>query len=52
MFEAMQIEVGDRDSVWLAETREWFTHQLATSGVAAFVAQTPDGALVRRPLVR
>ena len=46
MFEAMQIEVGDRDSVWLAETREWFTHQLATLDVAAFVAQTPDGALV------
>jgi GNAT superfamily N-acetyltransferase len=40
------VEVGDRGSVWLAETREWFTTQLATSDVAAFVAQTPDGELV------
>ena len=46
MFEAMGVEVGDRGSVWLAETREWFTTQLATSDVAAFVAQTPDGELV------
>ena len=50
MFEAMQVEVGDRDSLWLAETQDWFTHQLATSDVAAFVAQTPDGALVAAAL--
>jgi len=50
MFEAMQVEVGDRDSVWLAGTREWFTHQLATSDVAAFVAQTSGGALVAAAL--
>jgi hypothetical protein len=35
MFEAMQVEVGDRDLLWLAKTREWFTHRLATSDVAA-----------------
>jgi GNAT superfamily N-acetyltransferase len=50
MFEAMQVQVGDRDSVWLAETREWFTRQLATPDVAAFVAQTPDGGLVAAAL--
>jgi GNAT superfamily N-acetyltransferase len=50
MFEAMQVQVGDGDSVWLAETRKWFTRQLATSDVAAFVAQTPDGGLVAAAL--
>jgi GNAT superfamily N-acetyltransferase len=50
MFEAMQVQVGDRDSLWLAEAREWFTHQLATSDVAAFVAQTPDGGIVAAAL--
>ena len=52
MFEAMQVEVGDRDSLLLAETREWFTHQLATSDVAAFVAKSPTVRLWPRPLVR
>ena len=50
MFEAMQVEVGDRDSLWFAEAQEWFTRQLATSDVAAFVAQTPNGALVAAAL--
>ena len=42
--------LGDRDSIWLAETREWFTHHLATSDVAAFVAQAPDVGLVAAAL--
>lgn len=50
MFEAMRVEVGNNDSLWLAETRDWFTHQLATSDVAAVVAQTTDGALVAAAL--
>jgi GNAT superfamily N-acetyltransferase len=52
MFEAMNVQVGDGNSLWLAETRDWFTHQLATSDVAAFVAQTADGGLVAAALGR
>ena len=50
MFEAMQVPVGDPDSVWLAESREWFAHHLATPDVAAFVAEAGDGELVSTAL--
>ena len=50
MFEAMEVPVGDRDSAWLGEARQWFTHHLATDDVAAFVAETSDGELVAAAL--